>query len=157
LRVRITETNISPNTLTALLFDYMIKDHLGNVRMVLTDDVQTDHYPTATYEADAVAQEQTFYDINTSNVVNKPTPLATESSTLLDYVNDNGTNNPNTFGSPSATSLKMLRLNSATSKTGSGMVLKVMAGDKLDILAKSYYQYAGVASPFGMPFSCSSS
>jgi hypothetical protein len=73
VRVRVTETNISPNTLTALLFDYMIKDHLGNVRMVLTDEVQTDHYPTATYEADAVAQEQTFYDINTSNVVNKPT------------------------------------------------------------------------------------
>jgi RHS repeat-associated protein len=151
LRVRVTVTNISPNTLTALLFDYMIKDHLGNMRMVLTDDIQTDHYPTATYEANAVTQEQTFYDINTSNVVNKPTPLAIESSTLLDYVNDNGTNNPNTFGTPTATSLKMLRLSSATSKTGSGMVLKVMAGDKLDILAKSYYQYAGTSatnSPF---------
>ncbi|GAB2808986.1 DUF6443 domain-containing protein [Ferruginibacter profundus] len=151
-RVRAAYNNTAaPNTLTGFAFDYMVKDHLGNVRVVLTDEQQVDHYPTATLEANAITQEQTFYDINTGNVVNKPTPLPTEASNLLDYVNDNGTNNPNTFGSPSATSQKMMRLSSATSKTGMGMVLKVMAGDKLDILAKSYYQYLGsnaTNSPF---------
>lgn len=143
-RVRASYTNSSSsNMITGLLSDYMVKDHLGNVRMVLTDEVQTDWYPTATYESDAVTQEKKYYDIDTSDVVNKPTPLSTESSTLLDYINDNGTSNPNTFGTPSATSQKMLRLSSGTSKTGSGIVLKVMAGDKFDILAKSYYQYLG--------------
>jgi len=129
----------------------MVKDHLGNVRMVLTDDQQIDHYPTATLEANAVTAEKTYYDINTSNVVNKPTPLATEPSNLLDYVNDNGTNNPLTYGNPTAVSQKMMQLSAPNAKTGMGMVLKVMAGDKLDILAKSYYQYLGTNasnSPF---------
>jgi RHS repeat-associated protein len=145
-RIRANYTNTAlPNTITAFAFDYMVKDHLGNVRMVLTDGQQVDHYPTATVEANALTQEQTFYDIPNPSVtvVNKPTPLATESSTLLDYINDNGTNNPNTFGTPSATSLKMMKLNAAANKTGMSMVLKVMAGDKLDILGKSYYQYTG--------------
>jgi RHS repeat-associated protein len=37
----------------------------------------------------------------------------------------------------------MYKLNAATNKTGLGMVLKIMAGDKLDVLGKSYYQYNG--------------
>jgi RHS repeat-associated protein len=121
---------------TGYAFDYMIKDHLGNNRMVLTDEAQLDHYPTATLEANAVTQEQKYYDINTAYVVANPPGVPT-------YVNDNGTNNPSTFGTPTANSQKMYKLNAATNRSGLNMVLKVMAGDKLDILAKSYYQYAG--------------
>ena len=117
-------------------FDYTIKDHLGNIRMVLTDEYQLDHYPTATLEANAVVQEQTYYDINTDYVVPSPVNAPT-------YINDNGTNNPNTFGTPAANSQKIYKLNAATNRSGLNMVLKVMAGDKIDILAKSYYQYAG--------------
>ena len=140
-RVRANYNNTTtPNVITSFAFDYMIKDHLGNVRMVLTDEQKVDHYPTATLEANALASEQVFYDINSGDVVAKPTPLATESSTLLDYLNDNGTNNANTIN-PTGTSAKMLKLNAGTgSKTGVSMVLRVMAGDKLDILGKSYYQ-----------------
>lgn len=115
-------------------YDYMLKDQLGNVRMVLTEEQQVDRYPTATLEANAVVQEQTFFDINTNNVVINPPGVPA-------YTNDNGTNNPSTFGTPTATSQKMYKLNAATSRTGLSMVLKVMAGDKLDILAKSFYQY----------------
>jgi RHS repeat-associated protein len=117
-------------------FDYMIKDHLGNVRMVLTDEAQINRYPTATLEANAVVQEQGYYDINTAYVVANPPGVPA-------YTNDNGTNNPNTFGTPTANSAKMYKLNAATNKTGLGMVLKIMAGDKLDVLGKSYYQYNG--------------
>jgi hypothetical protein len=49
----------------------MVKDHLGNVRMVLTDDVQTDHYPTATLEANALTAQQNYYDIG-NHVVATP-------------------------------------------------------------------------------------
>lgn len=117
-------------------FDYFIKDHLGNVRMVLTDDQQLDHYPTATLETNALAGEKGYYDINPAYVVAAP-PSAPA------YINDNGSNNPSTFGTPAATSLKMYQLNGATNRTGLNIVLKVMAGDKLNILGKSYYQYAG--------------
>jgi hypothetical protein len=44
----------------------MIKDHLGNVRMVLTDEAKLDRYPTATLEANAVTQAQKYYDVNTA-------------------------------------------------------------------------------------------
>jgi len=42
-------------------FDYMIKDHLGNVRMVLTDEVQQDAYPAATMETLPAATEEVLY------------------------------------------------------------------------------------------------
>ena len=133
--VNSTGTITTPATFA---FDYFIKDNLGNTRMVLTDDQPPlpDHYPTATLETNAVAGEQGYYDINPAYVVTAPASAPA-------YINDNGTNNPSTFGTPSATSQKMYQLNGATNRTGLSMVLKVMAGDKLNILGKSYYQYAG--------------
>lgn len=37
---------------TSYLYDYFIKDHLGNVRMVLTDEVEQNVYPMASLETD---------------------------------------------------------------------------------------------------------
>jgi RHS repeat-associated protein len=126
-------------------YDYMLKDNLGNVRMVLTEEQQQDRYPTATLEGSGtgspVEKEKDYYDFNSAFVVNKP--ANTTPTNLLDYVNDNGTNNPNTFGDNTAISLKMYKLNAGTNRTGLSMVLKVMAGDKINILGKSYYQYSG--------------
>ncbi|MFC4262331.1 DUF6443 domain-containing protein [Ferruginibacter yonginensis] len=122
------------------VYDYMLKDHLGNVRMVLTEEQQVDHYPTATLEGNGanspLVNEQAYYDIN-SAYVEEIQPAGNH------YINDNGTNNPQTFGNNGATSIKMYKTNAATNKTGLGMVLKVMAGDQLSLLAKSYYQYNG--------------
>ncbi len=121
--------------------DFAIKDHLGSTRALLTDEVKIDRYPTATLEGTVgtitspVEKEKAYFDINTNYVV--PTPTAVING--QNYLNDNGTNNPNTFGTVGATSQKMYKLNAASNKTGLGMVLKVMAGDKLNILAKSYY------------------
>ncbi|MEO7049104.1 MAG: DUF6443 domain-containing protein [Ferruginibacter sp.] len=130
-------------------YDYFIKDHLGNVRMVLTEEKQLDHYPTATLEGSGagspVENEKAFYDINNAYVQNQPSSLTTT------YINDNGTNNPTTFGNPNANSQKMYKLNATTNNTGLGMVLKVMAGDKINVLGKSYYHYSGggvVNTPF---------
>jgi hypothetical protein len=35
---------------TSFNYDYFIKDHLGNVRVVLTEEQKTDMYPAATME-----------------------------------------------------------------------------------------------------------
>ncbi len=126
---------------TALFFDYFLKDHLGNVRMVLTEERQIDHYPTATLEPSLTGrpptpldQEMAYYDINDSYVVSV--------ATKPDHINDNGTNNPNTFGDSGGTSINMLRLNGSTNPTGLSKILRVMAGDTINILGVSYYEYA---------------
>jgi RHS repeat-associated protein len=139
-------------TPASFAYDYMIKDHLGSTRALLTDEIKIDRYPTATLEGaigtttSPVEKEKAYFDINTSYVQDQPLSMPTSQN----YLNDNGTNNPNTFGTVGATSQKMYKTNAATNKTGLGMVLKVMAGDKINILAKSYYftNVAATNSPF---------
>lgn len=64
-------------TPSRLDYDYYIKDHLGNVRMVLTEQRQQDVYPAATLEgflADPTSEvgiESQYYTINSSNIVYK--------------------------------------------------------------------------------------
>lgn len=131
-------------TAASFAWDYFLKDHLGNVRAVTTEDDQADHYPTATLESSGagspVENEKTYFDINNAYVQNQPATLATT------YINDNGTNNPNTFGNANANSQKMYKLNANTNRTGLGIVLKVMAGDKVNVLGKSYYYTANSVS-----------
>jgi len=49
----------------------MLKDHLGNVRMVLTEEQQQDIYPVATLEPTLLPTETNFYTIDQSKIVPK--------------------------------------------------------------------------------------
>ncbi len=123
----------SGNIAAAFAYDYMLKDHLGNVRVVLTEEVQQDKYPVASLETAKLATEKKYYDIVDANIVDNPVSMPT-------YNNDNGIgNNPTDATFSAATSIKMYQLNSTTAKTGLGITLKVMAGDKVDVLGTSYY------------------
>lgn len=106
-------------------FDYFLKDHLGNVRMVLTEEKDTVPYQPATMETATIADEQTYYDIKTAQVKLKSaiTPTPTQTS----------------FGS------YLYRVHGGVSgeKTGLGIVLKVMANDTVTIHAESYYNMPG--------------
>ncbi len=116
-------------------YDYMLKDHLGNVRMVLTEEQQQDKYPVASMEPSKLATEQQYYSIDNSKIV-----AANTVTGLPAYTNDNGIgNNPSDASFETANSTKLYKLNSGSNKTGLGMTLKVMAGDKIDIFGKSYY------------------
>ncbi len=135
-RIRAVYNNISsPNTPTGFEYDYMIKDHLGNVRMVLTEELKMDKYPVASLEPSKLATEKLYYDITDAQIVDK-----TAVTGLPDYTNDNGIgNNPPDATFEAANSSKLYKLNSNTNKTGLGITLKVMSGDRIDIHGKSYY------------------
>ncbi len=47
---RIRPLRDANGAITSFTFDYFIKDHLGNVRMVLTEEQKQDFYPAATLE-----------------------------------------------------------------------------------------------------------
>ena len=59
IRFRLAEGATSPS----FHYDYFLKDHLGNVRMVLTDEEQQDAYPPASLEQATLASEKLYYRI----------------------------------------------------------------------------------------------
>jgi RHS repeat-associated protein len=129
------EGRIRRKTDGTFAFDYFLKDHLGNVRMVLTDEQKIDIYPVATLETSNLPLEQSYYTISTGQIVN-----ATSVTGLPAYVNHNIIpTNPSNPTFDNANSAKLYVLNKNTQNTGLGITLRVMSGDKLDIYGKSYY------------------
>jgi RHS repeat-associated protein len=112
----------SSNQLTGFAYDYFLKDHLGNVRMVLTDEQKTDQYPAATVEDSRYGTEDDIYDIQNGRRIDKSATGATQSS----------------FED------KLYRVHGGMTgeKTGLGAVVKVMAGDQVKLFAESYYSLA---------------
>ncbi|MBN8687233.1 MAG: hypothetical protein J0M10_09450 [Chitinophagales bacterium] len=150
------EGRMRPGT-TGFNYDYMLKDHLGNVRMVLTEEQKQDYYPAATLEGSTTAgdnsmvnHEKTFFNIVDANIVGENEASGwipeTVANTKL-YYNHNGIPPvspnpgypPNVSPTPATGSTKLYKLNATTNRTGLEFVAKVMAGDKIDILGKSYY------------------
>jgi RHS repeat-associated protein len=129
----------------SLNYDYMLKDNLGNIRMVLTEEQQQDIYPAATLEnvtfngGTAITNESPYYNITAANVV-----AQTVATGIPLYQNNNGITNNNPFSNTTANSARLYQLNAATNtipnKTGLGIVLKVMAGDNINIFGKSYHK-----------------
>ncbi|MBL7727454.1 MAG: hypothetical protein JNM68_07215, partial [Dinghuibacter sp.] len=131
-------------------FDYFLKDHQGNVRTTLTDELQQDTYPAATLETSGIGTEQSFYNI--VNDANHIIPTSTlpwyASATGSSYVNGNGLSvPPDPTINPTATSTKLYKLNGATGdRFGMGIALKVMAGDNISIFAKSVWHNNGATT-----------
>jgi RHS repeat-associated protein len=115
-----------PHTLNGFAYDYMIKDHLGNVRMVLTDELQPNSYPVATMEPGTIANESIFYGNLNNTQINKP-------SWFTDPLHSTNTK------------VGVLKNASGSQKIGPNMVLKVMSGDKFTIRVASGW-YSGSAT-----------
>jgi uncharacterized protein (DUF433 family) len=63
-------------------YDYMLKDHLGNVRMVLTDEQTVDDYPTVTMEDANEATESLYYTgVNSLTRANRHASMPADAST----------------------------------------------------------------------------
>ncbi len=111
------------------VFDYFIKDHLGNTRMVLTDEQQTDAYPVASMETATAASEKLYYSNIDETRADKPAGYPSDTYT-----------NPND---------KVARLNGSNSnskKIGPAILLKVMSGDQMNIRANAYYRLNGASA-----------
>jgi RHS repeat-associated protein len=108
-------------------YDYFLKDHLGNTRMVLTQQKDTAQYMATMEAAYRNTENQLFYNIPASNY---------SRVAVSGYPTDN-TTNPND---------SLMKLNGSGQKIGAAIVLKVMSGDVLDIAVKSFYKSGGTAN-----------
>jgi len=131
--------------ITDFVYDYFVKDHLGNVRMVLTDEQQSDAYPVASMED--VADKNNLADPNNYIPYYSNTDYTANSSlrypisSINGYPTDNYTT-PNNYVS---------KLRGDGQKIGPSIVLKVMAGDKFNIRVNSWYKLNG--APIDQPVS----
>ena len=119
-----TFTNSSGQVrLDTLEYDYFLKDHLGDTRMVLTEEQRVDPYPMATMEVGDSAVENMFY----ANLDATRTAI----SSISGYPTDNSTN-PNAYVAAVGGSIGGAHI-------GPSITLRVMAQDTLSIRASSWY------------------
>jgi RHS repeat-associated protein len=120
-RVRVTQDTTGGNQAVSFKYDYLLKDHLGNTRMVLTDEQQSDKYIAATMEVADSTQEDLYYS-----------GLATTRTGLPPGYPVDTTTKPNNYVAGLA--------GTSGHTMGPGIVLKVMAGDQFSIRASSWYK-----------------
>ena len=109
--------------ITGYVYDYFIKDHLGNVRMVLTDENRTDQYGPVTFEGGNLNSEK----LNYNNVEMHREPQAAFSS-----------------GSGNTAQL----LSKTIGSIGVGKLLKVMAEDRVHATVDYYIPSATIDNSF---------
>jgi len=115
-RIRPKRTNYSDT----MYYDYFEKDHLGNVRVVLTDELKIDQYPAATMELANATIEENFYANLPATRIDAPTGSGYPANT------------------PSG-NVKVAKVNGSGNKIGPAIVLKVMAGDKFTLSVNSWW------------------
>jgi RHS repeat-associated protein len=148
----------SPNRPDTIYYDYFEKDHLGNVRVVLTDQKSQAVYPAATLEGsittgsqpNAIYTEKDYYTISSGNVVSTPAGMPT-------YQNNNGiyNNNPNSITTANSQKVYKLTGTASAATTGLNITLKVMSGDVIDIFGKAYWKQgiSGTSTNINLPLS----
>jgi RHS repeat-associated protein len=103
----------------SFVYDYFLKDHLGNVRMVLTDEVKADSYETLSFEDQNIALQNSFWENRQGQTINV--------SGVRTSVNMN-----------TGQTWAMLTKRS-TGSIGATKLLKVMAGDRIHTKVDYFY------------------
>jgi RHS repeat-associated protein len=121
------------STAAAYTYDYFIKDHLGNTRVVLTEQMDFSQYMATMEQPNAQIEDALFYNLDNTR---EPKPI--------DYPQDNTT-------TPNAAVAK-LNGNDPNKRIGPSIILKVMAGDTIQAAVKSFYrQQATSQNNAGLP------
>ena len=121
-RVRLKTDTTGGQPAASWKYDYFLKDHLGNTRMVLTDEQETDQYPAATMELGDSSLENLYYTNLDETRTALPPGYPTDTTTK-----------PNQY-------VSQLYSADGNPVIGPGIVLKVMAGDQFSIKTSSWYQ-----------------
>lgn len=110
-------------TYYAYEYDYFVKDHLGNVRTVLTEGRDTATYAATMESKDSIVVAATFSNVYSpvNTVTAKPAGFDTDTSNHK---------------------VALLNATSSGPMVGPSIVLKVMAGDKVQINAYAFYNTA---------------
>jgi RHS repeat-associated protein len=129
------------------VFEFFVKDHLGNTRMLLTEEIQTEFY-TATMErapaAVAAKEEQLFGKVESNGSIN----AGNNELKLTRYENLN----PSTTPWPgNTTDFAKLTAAELKKQIGPNRLMKVMAGDMIKTTAKYYYVQNNPSGGSGSP------
>ncbi len=109
-------------------YDYFVKDHLGNVRAVLTEELQ----PAAIYKASMELDKREFELALFSNVYETEADKPTSPSPGFD---SDGTN---------AKVSRLYNVAGTDKRMGPALLLKVMAGDKINARVFGWYAATGM-------------
>ena len=122
-------------------YDYFIKDHLGNTRMVLTDETNTQYYPTLSAEGGSGSGEA-----NNQNAI-----WDDAAGNSIDIVNRR-VNRPGNFGTTGTNGNYAFSITKNGGSIGSGKLLKVMSGDNIYSSVDYFYHnnYADNSSANGL-------
>ncbi len=112
-------------------YDYFEKDHLGNTRMVLTQQKDTAKYLASGELAYRTTESQLFSNITTTAIPRTSAP---------GYPTDLTVTNPNDY-------VFKVNGNTGGNKIGPALLLKVMSGDKIDIAVQSFYNSGATNAP----------
>lgn len=114
-----------------LIYDYFIKDHLGNTRMVLTEQNEPICYPTLSFEGAVGSQEMKSQDDTWENKTGQSI-----------NVNTARTPRPGGFGTTGTNGSYVQLVRKSTGAIGAAKLLKVMTGDRIHTSVDYYYTVA---------------
>jgi len=110
------QTNPDPTQSTQWVSDYFIKDHLGNVRMTLTEETLLTEHIRASLEDELIKEEGRYF----SNLDPEGKPLGFDECSFNEKI-------------------ELLRATTGNPVTGMGILLKVQAGDRLKTGVFAHY------------------
>jgi RHS repeat-associated protein len=116
---------------SSAVFDYMLKDHAGNVRTVITDERKMDVYPFATMDTTTAIknkENEIYAGLDLTRVAKPAGYPAADAFTVP---------NTNNF-------VAKVQAIAGSQKIGPSLTLKVMKGDSINIRVSSWYKLNNV-------------
>lgn len=120
---------------TTFNFDYFLKDHLGNVRMVVTEELDTARYVTLSFEGAVGSPEMQIQDNQYENSAGASININTARVTR-----------PGNFGTSGSNGTYAMLVRKSTGAIGGAKLLKVMSGDRIHTTVDFYYSVANATN-----------